>query len=227
MSYPGQNPGGDQYPYQGGGYPPPQQPAQQQPAQPQQPPQQPSYGPYGEAPISGQPGPAQPMGGGPVSGPVMGPQTSGMPPIGAYPTGPVPSGPAEPRRSPLVAVFASLAVLFLLVTGVMTALYVTKNNAYNDLKRTSAAKEASLNDELTKTKGDLTKTQSDLRDAQQQASGSEAQAKELARQKGVISKCLTLLAESARLAQAGDTAGAAAKDAEAAPICREASSYLD
>jgi hypothetical protein len=81
--------------------------------------------------------PVVPQYGSPMSGP-----PSGL----AYDSAPPGLQPPGPRRGRGVPVLASLAVLLLLVGGVMTALYVTKNSQLGDTKQDVAAGEAKIKD---------------------------------------------------------------------------------
>jgi hypothetical protein len=239
MSYPGDPAGGQQpaYPYSDG------QGAYQPQANPS---------PFGAPqPQSGPPAPGQPYSGAPAFGsepaPSYGsgyydPNAPGAPTSGAYgpamstpvsgPGAPIggPGAPAGSRRAPTTAIFASLMVVFLLATAVLTVLYVTKNGDYNEQKKTSAERQQNinaLNGEVQKTKDELAKTQEELATTKRDLGGSQAQADELKRQKAVISKCITLLGEASEAAEAGNAALAQQKQAEAEPICNEAGRYLD
>jgi hypothetical protein len=257
MSYPGDPAGGQQpaYPYSDGqgAY---QQPPNQSPfgaPQPQsgppaaQPYAQPAFGadpagagqPYGQPAFGADPGPAyggygydpNAPGAAPTSGgygPNMAPPISGpgLPPV---------SGPGVPptttgRRSPAMAIFASLMVVFLLATAILTVLYVTKNGDYNDQKKVSAQRQDNINalqSDLDKTKADLQKAADDLAATKRDLGGAQGQADELKRQKSVISRCINLLVEASQAAAAGNAGLANAKEAEAQPVCAEADKYLD
>ena len=175
--------------------------------------------------------PNQPMGAAPTSG-AYGPNMT-APISGAAPpiSGPgAPTGPAPARRSPATAIFASLMVVFLLATAILTVLFVTKNGDYNDQKKVSAQRQENINglqSDLDKTKADLQKAQDDLAATKRDLGGAQGQADELKRQKAVISKCINLLVEASRAAAAGNAALANAKEAEAQPVCAEADRYLD
>jgi hypothetical protein len=253
MSYPG-DPAGQQQPYPysdgQGAYqqppaPPPPGPFGQ--PQPQSGPPAPGIGPagqpYSSPPAFGpEPGPA--YGGGfgydpnqpgaaPTSGaygphmtaPISGPGM--LPPV----SGPgVPVGPTPPRRSMAVPILASLAVVCLLAASILGVLYATKTGDYNDQKKVSAERQATIDQttqDLDKTKADLQKSQDDLAATKRDLGGAQGQADELKRQKAVISKCINLLVEAGRLSAAGNAAGANAKQAEAQPVCAEADRYLD
>lgn len=250
MSYPGDPAAGQQpqYPYgdpnQGGfqspaaspfGQPQPQS-APPAPSQPYSaPPAQqysapPGYGPdpASTAPYSSPPG----------AGYGYDPNAAGLPPTsGAYgpsmPTsGPVgafgaPTPPSGPPKSKMVPIFASLMVVFLLATAVVSVLYITKSGDYNEKTKAAAAKEAQLSGDLKKTQDDLKKAQDDLAASKRDLTGAQGQADELKRQKTVISNCIRLLGEAGDASRAGNAALAAQKEAEAEPICNEAGRYLD
>ncbi|GIJ48280.1 hypothetical protein Val02_51660 [Virgisporangium aliadipatigenens] len=208
----------------------PGDPAQQQPQQYYQDgagyPAQPAPGYHDpNFPASGPPVSGTPYSGVPYSGPPMAVQ-----PISGPVTGPGP-GPATPGggRNQSTVVFASLTVLLLLVTAVLGVLYGTKSGDYNDEKRTVAARDADLagtRSDLEKTKADLEKTKKDLDAANAALKDSQTDADELKRQKQVIANCINLLIEAGRAQSAGDTATAAAKDAEADKVCDEAFRHL-
>jgi hypothetical protein len=243
MSYPGDPAAGQQPQYppyhdpnQGGFQPPAASPFGQ--PQPQSAPpasgqpysSPPGFGPdpAASAPYSAPPGPAygyDPNAGLPPTsgafGPAMMPPTSG--PVGAL-GGPAPSG--QPK-SKLVPIFASLMVVFLLATAVVSVLLITKNGDYNDKKSAAAAKEAQLSSDLKKSQDDLKKAQDDLAAKDRDLTGAQSQADELKRQKAVISQCIRLLSEASQAAAAGDTATAEAKRQQYTPICNEADRYLD
>src|SRR6185503_13870184 len=85
----------------------------------------PPYGqPMSAPPVSG-PAYGQPMSAPPVSGPAYGQPMSGPP--GMTPYGAAPA----PRRGRAVLVLALVAALLFVVSGVMTGLFVTKNNELN------------------------------------------------------------------------------------------------
>jgi hypothetical protein len=225
---------------QGGFQPPPAQPGPFGQPQPQSAPPAPSQ-PYSAPPAPGQPYSAPPAsqpypappGYGPepapsFSGPGYGndPYASGLPPT----SGPALMGPTPPGGQPkskLMPLFASLMVVFLLATAVVTVLYVTNNGDYNDYKKAANTKEQQLSGDLKKTQDDLKKAQEDLASTKRDLGGAQDQADELKRQKQVISNCIKLLGELGAASRAGNTALAQQKEAEATPVCNEADRYLD
>jgi hypothetical protein len=244
-TYPDQNQGGFQPPQQANpfGQPQPQSapPAQGQPfsappaAQPYSAP--PAAQPYSSPPApAGQPysSPPAPAGYGPDQTAYSGaggygydPNAAGVPPTSGAFGGPGPTAPAGQPKNKLVPIFASLMVVFLLATAVVTVLLITKNGEFNDAKKAASTKETQLSGDLKKTQDDLKKTQDDLATAKRDLGGSQAQADELARQKAVISKCFRLLIEASQAISAGNTALAEQKRAEYTPVCNEADRYLD
>jgi hypothetical protein len=206
-------------PAQGQQYPPAQ--AQQYsspPAQAQQyssPPAPAGYGHEQNAPYSGAGYGYDPNAGSFGAG--------GLPPTG----GPGPSGSTGQPKNKLVPIFASLMVVFLLATAVVSVLYITKNGDYNDTKKAAQQKETQLSGDLKKSQDDLKKAQDDLASTKRDLGGSQAQADELARQKAVISKCFKLLIEASQAISAGNQALADQKRAEYTPVCNEADKYLD
>lgn len=202
-------------------YPPPQPPAQPSyPPQPDQPWAPGSGGPAaGSAPFyeptrqmpagAGVGNPSAPPYGSPISGPAYDSALA------------APQPPA--RRGRATPVLAAIAVLLLLVGGVMSALYVTKNGELSDTKHDVASQEAQIKD----LQGQLEKAKDDLSAARQDLTGTQNAQKETQRQKAVISKCLNLIAEAGSAAARNDTAeyNRIAKQVDKA--CDEAEKYLD
>ena len=245
MSYPPSYGDGNQ----GGFQPPPAQPGPFGQPQPQSAPPAPgqpfSSPPAPNQPYSSPPAPNQPYSSPPASqpyssppgygpepapsfsGPGYGndPYAPGLPPTSGPGMGPTP--PSGQPKSKMVPLFASLMVVFLLATAVVTVLYVTKNGDYNDYKKAATTKEQQLSGDLKKTQDDLKKAQEDLASTKRDLGGAQDQADELKRQKQVISNCIRLLVEAGDASRAGNAALAQQKQAEATPICNEADRYLD
>jgi uncharacterized protein HemX len=209
-------------------------------------PGQPSYGqpgeptvamgqgsPYAAAPSSGLPAPDgtqayPPVSGGPAYQPVSDPPTypvSGgpyapgtFPAYGGPVTAPGPVGGA-PRRRGGVVVLAVFAVLFLLATGVLTALYITKSSEADRNRRELTAQVRERDSTLSARAGEIDQLKKELEakteeldEAKRNLTGSQNQVTELNRQKDVIAKCIRLLSEE--------------KPAEAEPFCNEADRIL-
>jgi len=226
---PGQSPAYGQDPgqYGGGYYDPNTPPASNPPTS-----GSPMYGGHMPGQMSGPPMAGPQMSAPPMSGPQMsGPPMSGPggPPMSGAPVGGFGAAPAA-RRSPTTAILASVAVLFLLATAVLTVLYITRNGDYNEQKRTVAQRDQNIQDlnrDVERLKNDLKRVEGERDVAKRDLGGSEAQAAELKRQRSVISRCLTLLGQSGEAARKGDAATADAKSKEAKPVCDEAFTYLD
>jgi hypothetical protein len=84
-----------------------------------------------------------------------------------------------------------------------------------------------LNADVDKLKNDVKRVEGERDAAKRDLGGAQGQADELKRQKQVISNCISLLGQAGDLTRRGDTAGAAAKEKQAEPICAEAGKYLD
>ncbi|HET6213022.1 MAG TPA: hypothetical protein VFE14_09135 [Micromonosporaceae bacterium] len=184
--------------------------------------------PYAAAQTSAPPtvGYGQPVSGGPYQGP-------GYPAYPAVAASAPPAGPPRRGRGWIITLSILLA-LFLLATGVLTTLYVTKSGEYAKTKKDLTAqvsdrdtKLAAQGIELEQAKKDMQTTKDELADAKQALTGTQNTADELKRQKAVISKCLNLLGEGSQLADEGKTSAARAKFKEAEPVCDEADKYLD
>ncbi|MGC4878803.1 hypothetical protein ACLQ26_21405 [Micromonospora sp. DT43] len=220
------------------GTPAPAQPQYGTPA-----PAQPQYGapptsgypasapPYAGQPMSAPPvsGPAygQPMSAPPVSGPAYGQPMSGppgMPPYGAAPA---------PRRGRAVLVLALVAALLFVVSGVMTGLFVTKNN---ELNRTEKRLTAQVNQrdgtiaanttEIGKLKTDLQAMQDKLDNTEQDLTGTRNDRDEQARQKKVIASCLDKLTTALGAAAAGNRSAYNTAMKGLDKVCDEAENYL-
>ncbi|MBT8223995.1 MAG: hypothetical protein HKP61_17315 [Dactylosporangium sp.] len=252
MAYPGGTPGNEQqsesgYTYPNGmpGYPPvspepapgyvPEQGGygqyQVEASGPEQPP--PPSGQTSTAPMSGSPY-AAPGTGAPYAAPGGGPMPPQPTMVGPTMPGqpqPMPMGhPPAGGRSGITVVFGVFMVLFLIVAGVMTGLFISKNNALGDSKKTVSQRDDTISqntEEIDQLKSEVGQLKDDLDQARTDLTGSQNQADELKRQKQVISRCLELLAEAAEAAEAGDTATSRAKTTEAEPVCKEAGTYLD
>ncbi|WP_422738973.1 hypothetical protein ACN263_06855 [Micromonospora sp. WMMD729] len=230
-----------QYPV---GQPAPQQYAPGQPVPPQQyapgqaAPQyagQPAYPasapPYAGAPMSAPPvsGPAygQPMSAPPVSGPAYGQPMSGPPGMAPYGAAPA------PRRSSAVLVLALVATLLFLVSGVMTGLFVTKNNELNRTEKrlTSQVSQrdgtiAANTTEIGRLKTELQVMQDKLDNTEQDLTGTRNDRDEQARQKKVIASCLDKLTTALGAAAAGNKSKYDAAMKGLDKVCDEAENYL-
>lgn len=149
------------------------------------------------------------------------------PPMSAPPFGPA-AQPAA-RRGVAVPLLASLLALFVLLTGVMTALFLARSSDYTKAKHTIAARNTTIRTDeaqLKQLKDDLQDKQDELDKAQQDLKGSQNQADELKHEKQVIANCLNLLGEATAASERGDKATAQAKVDQAKPVCDEAERYL-
>jgi hypothetical protein len=142
----------------------------------------------------------------PVSGnPISGPPTSVPPQYGMAQTPP----PAGPKRSPVVPILAGVAALLLLLAGVMTGLFVARNNALAAANRTIKAREATIADrdkELKQLKTDLEAKSAALDKAQQDLRGTQNESDKNKHDKQVVSTCLQLLLDALDAANRNDKA---------------------
>jgi len=120
------------------------------------------------------------------------------------------------------------------VSGLMGGLYIRKagklNQTLKDLGAQVSRHEATIADqkaEIDQLKLDLQSAKDEVERVRQDLTGTQNAADELRRQKGVISRCLNLLAEASFLAEQGRTSQARTKLNEATPVCDEAERYLD
>ena len=222
--------------------PQPYAPGQAPPQYPANPPAPPQYGmpqgspgyPASAPPYTGQPMSAPPMSAPPVSGPGYGPPMS-APPVSGPGYGP-PHGPSvapAAGRGRAVLVLALVAALLFVVSGVMTGLFVTKNNELNRTEKRLTGQVSQRDGtiaanatEITRLKAELGTMQAKLDNTEQDLTGTRNDRDEQARQKTVIASCL----EQRR------TAGGAASAATRPPttwrrrgldkVCDEAENYL-
>ncbi|MFD6566369.1 hypothetical protein [Micromonospora profundi] len=187
-----------------------------------------SGGAYGQ-PMSAPPMSAPPMSAPPVSGPSYGQPMSGPP--GAPPYGPAAAQPSGKGRA--VLVLALVAGLLFVVSGVMTGLFVTKNNELNRTEKrlTSQVSErdgtiAANTTEISKLKTDLKTMQDKLDNTEQDLTGTRNDRDEQARQKKVIASCLDKLTTALGAAAAGNRSAYDAAMKGLDKVCDEAENYL-
>ena len=224
---------GQAAPQYGTGQPTPSQYGTGQPT-PGYPASAPPYGGQVSAPpvsggAYGQPMSAPPMSAPPVSGPSYGQPMSGPP--GAPPYGPAAAPPSGKGRA--VLVLALVAGLLFVVSGVMTGLFVTKNNELNRTEKrlTSQVSErdgtiAANTTEISKLKTDLKTMQDKLDNTEQDLTGTRNDRDEQARQKKVIASCLDKLTTALGAAAAGNRSAYDAAMKGLDKVCDEAENYL-
>ncbi|MEU4335600.1 hypothetical protein AB0F59_13315 [Micromonospora lupini] len=220
-------------------------PAQPQYGAPQTPGYPASAPPYAGQPMSAPPvsGAAygQPMSAPPVSGPAYGQPMSAPPVSGAAygqpmsgPPGMAPYGAAPaPRRGRAVLVLALVAALLFVVSGVMTGLFVTKNNELNRTEKRLTGQVsqrdgtiAANTTEIAKLKTDLQAMQDKLDNTEQDLTGTRNDRDEQARQKKVIASCLDKLTTALGAAAAGNRSAYNAAMKGLDKVCDEAENYL-
>ncbi|GAA2187771.1 hypothetical protein [Micromonospora lupini] len=220
-------------------------PAQPQYGAPQTPGYPASAPPYAGQPMSAPPvsGAAygQPMSAPPVSGPAYGQPMSAPPVSGAAygqpmsgPPGMAPYGAAPaPRRGRAVLVLALVAALLFVVSGVMTGLFVTKNNELNRTEKrlTSQVSQrdgtiSANTTEIAKLKTDLQAMQDKLDNTEQDLTGTRNDRDEQARQKKVIASCLDKLTTALGAAAAGNRSAYNTAMKGLDKVCDEAENYL-
>ncbi|MET7881018.1 hypothetical protein [Micromonospora profundi] len=178
----------------------------------------------------GQPLSAPPMSAPPVSGPSYGQPMSGPPGAPQYGPGAAAQPPGKGR---MVLVLALVAGLLFVVSGVMTGLFVTKNNELNRTEKrlTSQVSErdgtiAANTTEISKLKTDLKTMQDKLDNTQQDLTGTRNDRDEQARQKKVIASCLDKLTTALGAAAAGNRSAYDAAMKGLDKVCDEAENYL-
>ncbi|MEV4655773.1 hypothetical protein [Micromonospora sp. NPDC049301] len=190
----------------------------------------PAYGqPMSAPPVSG-PSYGQPMSAPPVSGPAYG-QPMSAPPGMAPPYGP--TGAPGAGRGRAVLVLALVAALLFVVSGVMTGLFVTKNNELNRTEKRLTGQVSQRDDtiaanttEITKLKTDLQTMQEKLDNTEQDLTGTRNDRDEQARQKKVIASCLDKLTTALGAAAAGNKSAYDAAMKGLDKVCDEADNYL-
>ncbi|WP_433553263.1 hypothetical protein ACQP08_08290 [Micromonospora zamorensis] len=217
--------------------PQPYAPGQAPPQYPANPPVPPQYGmPQGAPgyPASVPPYAGQPMSAPPVSGPGYGPPLS-APPVSGPGYGP-PYGPPvalAAGRGRAVLVLALVAALLFVVSGVMTGLFVTKNNELNRTEKRLTGQVSQRDGtiaanatEITRLKADLGTMQAKLDNTEQDLTGTRNDRDEQARQKTVIASCLDKLTTALGAAGAGNKAAYDAAMKGLDKVCDEAENYL-
>lgn len=209
------------------------EPTLPQPVQPASAPPVPGQYAPGAAPVSGPsyttPMSAPPMSAPPVSGPGFD-QPMSAPPGSVPPYGAPVAGAGKGRTTLILAVVAGL--LFVL-GGVMTGLFITKNNELNRTEKNLTAQVserdgtiAANKQQMDKLKADLQTAQDKLADAEQNLAGTKNDRDEQARQKKVIASCLNKLIAASEAASAGDKAAFDKATKGLNKICDEAENYL-
>ncbi|MET7749428.1 hypothetical protein [Micromonospora sp. NPDC005367] len=179
-------------------------------------------------PVSG-PGVGQPMSVPPAAGPYYGAPMSAppgsMPPYGQ----PAPAA----RKGRAVLVLALVAGLLFVLGGVMTGLYVTKNNELDRTERRLSAQVSERDgtiatnaQEIQKLKTDLQGVQDKLADTEQDLTGTRNDRDEQARQKKVIASCLDKLTTALAAAAANDKGAYDKAMSGLDKVCDEAENYL-
>ncbi|MET7822811.1 hypothetical protein [Micromonospora zamorensis] len=222
--------------------PQPYTPGQVPPQYPANPPVPPQYGmpqgspgyPASAPPYTGQPMSAPPMSAPPVSGPGYGPPMS-APPVSGPGYGPPYGPPGAPAggRGRAVLVLALVAALLFVVSGVMTGLFVTKNNELNRTEKRLTGQVSQRDGtiaanatEITRLKADLGTMQAKLDNTEQDLTGTRNDRDEQARQKTVIASCLDKLTTALGAASAGNKAAYDAAMKGLDKVCDEAENYL-
>jgi hypothetical protein len=248
MSYP------PQVPYQPGAAPVPPAPGQTPPAEtqysvPSNPtmpmPAAPAGQPY--AAPAAQPGYAPPAAPGyaPASydqgfaaggyPPASAPPFSGPPLSGPMVSGPPMSGPPAgylappPKGKPTVLILAIVAGLLFLLGGVMTGLFVAKNNELDSTRTQVAARDKTIADrdgELARVKDNLERVQDELDEANQTLTGTQNDRDRVEKEKAAIVKCMNLVNDILGAAAAGDSAEVRKLDPQVTKACDEAEKYL-
>ena len=209
------------------------EPTLPQPVQPASAPPVPGQYAPGAAPVSGPsyttPMSAPPMSAPPVSGPGFD-QPMSAPPGAVPPYGAPVAGAGKGRTTLILAVVAGL--LFVL-GGVMTGLFITKNNELNRTEKNLTAQVserdgtiAANKQEMDKLKADLQTVRDKLADTQQDLTGTKNDRDEQARQKKVIATCLDKLTTAMAAASAGDRAAFDKANKGLNKVCDEAENYL-
>jgi hypothetical protein len=183
--------------------------------------------------VSGPP-PADPLSGPPNYGPpnygpsISGPSISPGPSYGAPMSGLPEYGQPKPKRGATI-LFAALAVLFFLISAVLTGLYLTKSGDYDKKVATLKSRDITISTQTTQIddlKKQLQTAQDKLDQANQKQTGTQNQLDEVTKEKQVIGNCLTLLSEAILAADKGDRATAQSKAQAAQEPCDEADKYL-
>ena len=205
------------------------EPTLPQPVQPASAPPVPGQYAPGAAPVSGPsyttPMSAPPMSAPPVSGPGFGQPMSAPP--GAVPPYAAPAPAPGKRRTTLI--LAIVAALLFVLGGVMTGLFITKNNDLTRAEKQISERNGTIaanKQEMDKLKADLQSVRDKLADTQQDLTGTKNDRDEQARQKKVIATCLDKLTTAMAAASAGNRAAFDKANKGLNKVCDEAENYL-
>jgi outer membrane murein-binding lipoprotein Lpp len=131
-------------------------------------------------------------------------------------------GPARWKKPGPVLTVALVAGLLLVLSGVLTVLFVLKSSELSRAEgelRSQSAQVEQLRKDLQAANDRAAKSQQDL-------TGTKNARDELERQKQVISRCLKLLGEAGSAARDGDRSAYNDAIEAAEPVCKEADRYL-
>ncbi|WBB72092.1 hypothetical protein O7602_20510 [Micromonospora sp. WMMD1128] len=174
--------------------------------------------PVSVPPVSGA-GHPQPMSGPPGVVPPYGP--------GGY--GPPAGTPAGGGRGRTALVLGLVAGMLVVLSGVMTTLYVTTNSKLTKAEQQVSQRDGTISAnqrEIDRLKGEMKTVQERLADTEQDLTGTKNDRDEQARQKKVIGDCLNKLTAALAAASRNDKAAFEAANKGLDKVCNEAENYL-
>jgi hypothetical protein len=201
----------------------------------------PAHGGYGQ-PQSGAPY-GQPMSAPPQSGAPYGQQQHSAPPMSAPPMS-APPGSAPPYGAPAapaaksgagrnVLVLAIVAGLLLVLSGVMTGLYVAKSSDLDATERTLTSRVAERDTTITTNKTEIDRLTKELQTAkdklgnvEQDLTGTKNDRDQQLKEKQVIAKCLDQLTTALSAAASGNRTAYNNAIKGLDKVCNEAEKYL-
>lgn len=184
------------------------------------PPGAPPAGPS-SAPPAGRPGGQQPEYSQTQALPLGQQQYSGPPGTGypATPAGPAPSA----ARGPWIPLLAGTTAFFLLLTMIMTGLFVATAAQQNETSRKLTSSRSTVSDQREQ----LEKVTQERDDAKEELAGSENKVGALTDEKEVISQCLTLMFQFIEAAAANNRSQATALADQLREPCNRAQAIVE
>lgn len=195
------------------GYPPPDDPRQMPPPQPY--------------PAAGYPSPPMP----PPQAPTTGwPATTSTPPYavsGAPAVTGVPYGQPPAQRSSMTMVLIITAVALFLLGGVMTGLFLVKNNELGDTKQELTSQVSERDKTITSNQEKLSKLEADLKAANDELTKSKESLADVTKDRDALVPCMRRFNEALDAAGRNNEAALDTALRQAATACEKAKATVD
>lgn len=199
------------------GYPPPDDPHQMPPQQPY--------------PAAGYPPPQMPPQMPPPQAPTTGwPATTSTPPYavsGAPPVTGVPYGQPPAQRSSATVVLIITAVALFLLGGVMTGLFLVKNNELGDTKQELSGQVAERDKTISSNQERLTKLEADLKAVNDELTKNKADLADATKDRDALVPCMRRFNEALDAAGRNNEAALDTALRQATTACEKAKATVD